>query len=722
MSNMEYISDQLFAKIRGRFPSVTLGDAEGVVTDEPKLARYFDFDYKVGEDNLGKVSISLSEKEVAVTYNTSFISEQPDSIRSSWFDFLKELRTFSKRNMLNFDTRDITKSNLDKRDYAHLTKTAGEKTMSESKMYGTSRTSYEDVDKARLVLKHTQPVNQEVPGARTQHVHSLYIESENGERFKYPFRHLNGARALARHVSEGGNLYDDFGKHIVSLSEELSKLRQFKTYMNRSAVMAEGLKGYMDIVNERLDSIKMEVMKLQRPTHYAEAFKNFTPVVNEEVPEELQNSWIDELTIRTFNEELKNVFPYIYNLVKEKKQVEEVSPEDLLGEVSDMGMNKYGLAAKHEKGKFYSYKDGKMTGGPFDSIEELEAHQQELIKDEASGYEGGDEAHAHAIDIDGDYDEDRGISEKDCEEMQYELSKSGIKATCEPDEMRQGGVIVHTMSPRDAVIDALDKAGYQANETLSPEDEFESELSNIVGETEDALIDGQGADQQAAIKKLNGLMASEFQAGVNGNNAVMSLKGVIDDPLLLDMFKQVGQKESSTDVRPLVMKYIKAKAPSILSKIDTGDMATEDRNTGIKDKEDYQAKKKAIQDIQMDPNTHKDEKLKKEIMRRKAELDSEAKEKGYKEGEDDIAVKMNPDGSIEKAKEDKRKPSERLEELVKSHYDYTSNSFPKGETAIVTACEKEFGDKAIPFAEKMIARLKQGKDREMERIKHLAGV
>ena len=175
------------------------------------------------------------------------------------------------------------------------------------------------------------------------------------------------------------------------------------------------------------------------------------------------------------------------------------------------------------------------------------------------------------------------------------------------------------------------------------------------------------------------------------------------------------------------MKYIKAKAPSILSKIDTGDMATEDRNTGIKDKEDYQAKKKAIQDIQMDPNTHKDEKLKKEIMRRKAELDSEAKEKGYKEDDDTIDVKMNPDGSIEKDdkamnQEDDKSPGEKLEELVKSHYDYTTNSFPKGETAIVTACEKEFGDKAIPFAVKMIERLKDGKDREMERIKHLAGV
>ena len=426
MSNMNNISEQLFAKIRGRFPSVTLGDEAGVVTDEPKLARYFDFDYKVGEDSLGKVSIALSEKEVAIMYNNTFISEQPDSIKKEWYDFLKEIRVFSKRNMLNFDTRDITKSNLDKRDYAHLTKTAGDNTMSESKMYGTSRTSYEDVDKARLVLKHTQPVNQELPGARTQHVNSIYIESENGERYKYPFRHLNGARALARHVSEGGNLYDDFGKHIVSLSEELSKLRQFKTYMNRSAVMAEGLKGYMDLVNERLDTIKTEVMKLQRAGHYAETIKDFKPAVMEEVPEELQNSWIDELTIRTFNEELKSVFPYINKLVSEKNKIEEVGP-------SDMGMNKYGLSAVHKDGKFYSYKDGKETGGPFDSMEELAKHQEELIKDEGMGHEGGSDAHAHKIDIEGDYDEDRGISEKDCEEMEYACGKAGIKCKCEPE-------------------------------------------------------------------------------------------------------------------------------------------------------------------------------------------------------------------------------------------------------------------------------------------------
>ena len=809
MSNMNNISEQLFAKIRGRFPSVTLGDEAGVVTDEPKLARYFDFDYKVGEDSLGKVSIALSEKEVAIMYNNTFISEQPDSIKQEWYDFLKEIRVFSKRNMLNFDTRDITKSNLDKRDYAHLTKTAGDNTMSESKMYGTSRTSYEDVDKARLVLKHTQPVNMEVPGARTQHVNSIYIESENGERYKYPFRHLNGARALARHVSEGGNLYDDFGKHIVSLSEELSKLRQFKTYMNRSAVMAEGLKGYMDLVNERLDTIKTEVMKLQRAGHYAETIKDFKPAVMEEVPEELQNSWIDELTIRTFNEELKSVFPYINKLVSEKNKIEEVGP-------SDMGMNKYGLSAVHKGGKFYSYRDGKETGGPFDSMEELAKHQEDLIKDEAMGHEGGSEAHAHKIDIDGDYDEDRGISEKDCEEMEYACGKAGIKCKCEPDEMRQGGVIVHTMAPRDAVIDALDKEGYAVESAYNPESEFENELSMIVGETEDALINGEGKDQEAAIKKLNGLMAQHFPAGVNGNNAVQSLKGIIDDPMLLDMFKKVGQKDADQCIRPLVVKYIKAKAPSIMSKIDTGDLEGAEENPATEDADpetdftkwlkanynksprdlkgdEYVKMSKAFQASKKKDEGEQERKFDKygamvsmpdpddkmadlndkmnqikladhlakaaNVNRKNVyfddadlvwgsktvingclvdkectfanavdELKSFADANPKAESDDDtIDVKMNPDGSIEKDdkamnKDDERSPGEKLVELVKSYYDYTTNAFPKGETAVVTACEKEFGDKAIPVAEKMIARLKAGKDEEMEKIKHLAGV
>ena len=44
----------------------------------------------------------------------------------------------------------------------------------------------------------------------------------------------------------------------------------------------------------------------------------------------------------------------------------------------DAPMNKYGLSAKNKDGKFYSYKDGKLTG-TFDSMEELAKHQEELL-------------------------------------------------------------------------------------------------------------------------------------------------------------------------------------------------------------------------------------------------------------------------------------------------------------------------------------------------------
>lgn len=610
MSNMEPISEKLFAKIRGRFESVTIGDEQGAVTDEPRLAKYFDFDYKEGANVLGKVSITLDEKSgVTVLFNQDFMAEAGEAEKNNWYNFLKEIRIFSKKHMLNFDTRDITKSNLDKRDYAHLTKTAGETQMSESKMYGTSRTSFEDIDTARLVLKHTKPVNQEVPGSRTQNVHSMYIESEAGERFKYPFRHLNGARAMARHVAEGGNQYDDFGKHIVEMSTELNKLRKFKTYMNRSSVMAEGLKGYMEAVDVRLENIKTEVMKLQRSNYYKETFANFAPVVNENVPEDVAENWIDQLTIRTFNEELKDVFPYVYRLVSEVTTATETTPEDFVTET------------------------------------EVEAEVEEA-------------------------------------------------------------------------------------EVQTPEMEFERALDSIVGEEDNALIDGDEEAQAAAVKQINGLMAQHFPAGINGTNAIESMKGVIDDPMLLDMFKKVGQKDADTCVRPLVMKYLKGKNSNIMNQIDTGDLASESDDDNV-------PSKKAG-----DPTTDFTKWLKKNHNKGPRDLSGDEytkhsksfqAQKKAKEADDTgtMDVKINPQGqmmhpdtpdAMDGDQGDNRTPGQKLEELVKSYYDYTTNNFPKGEQAVVTACEKEFGENSVPVAEKMIARLMQGKDGEMERIKSLAGI
>ena len=326
MQEFDKIGEDLFNKIRGRFPEVTIGNKEGTVTNEPEMARFFDFDY----NGLGKVSVAIDEDEgLTVIYSKDFMEDQDDTTQRNWYDFLKELRIFSKKRMMEYSVRDITKSNLNKRDYKFLAKTPEDENMNESKLYGTSRISYQKIGEARIVIKHTEGVNQESAAGRTRSIGKIYIESAEGERFIYPFKHLSGARAMARHVAEGGKPHDEFGGHIVGLSEEMSKLRKFNNYMGRSAVMAESLAGYVDAVKERISTVKKTIESLQKPKFYAETFAAYAKPMMEDVPTDVAENWIDQLTIKQFNEELADVFPYIYNLVSEASKAKSLGPEEL---------------------------------------------------------------------------------------------------------------------------------------------------------------------------------------------------------------------------------------------------------------------------------------------------------------------------------------------------------------------------------------------------------
>ena len=333
MKDLSTISSDLFNKIRSRFSDIKIGDESGALTNDESKARFFDVNYTAGGRDLGRVNIKIDEKSLTVIYNESMLETASSDSRNNWYGFLKELRQFARSNLLNFDTRDITKSNLDKRDYQYLAKDTGDLKMSESRLFGTSKTSFQDVGEAKIIVKHTAPVNMENPAGRTQRIESIYIESANGERFRYPHKHLNGARAMARHVANGGTAYDTIGQYISGLSEEIGKLRQFKNYTQRSGVMAEAMGDITEQVVERIDSIKLEIAALQRQQYY-DAFKeSFQPRETEEVPEDLINDWVDALTIKSFNEELKSVFPYIYSLVKEKTE-QGLNYDDLVQEAT----------------------------------------------------------------------------------------------------------------------------------------------------------------------------------------------------------------------------------------------------------------------------------------------------------------------------------------------------------------------------------------------------
>lgn len=115
---IEGVASALFDKIRTRFQNVTLGNDAAKSEQDPEKARFFNFTYLSKDGTkFGNVTVSLiDENSLKVYYGQNISGEMDSDQRAEWYQFLRNLRLFAKRNMLTFDTRDINKSNLDIND------------------------------------------------------------------------------------------------------------------------------------------------------------------------------------------------------------------------------------------------------------------------------------------------------------------------------------------------------------------------------------------------------------------------------------------------------------------------------------------------------------------------------------------------------------------------------------------------------------------------------
>jgi len=463
MDSTNNISTDLFYKIRSRFTGLKLGEATGQITINPESARFFDFDYTENDKNIGHVSISLAEPNSMKVYFSSGITEGMDTDqKDNWYGFLKELRMFAKRRLLAFDTRDIAKDNLDKRDYAFLsqhstpqsdndtiTKPVGETVMNESNLYGTKTQSFQKLMDTRLIIKHSKKLAddfEQKPGDRSRNISALFVENQDGERFKYPFIHLAGARAMQRHVANGGLPYDAIGESLIKMSEEIAQLKSFTNYCVRNDLMNSDTNSIVERSKAQLDGLRERVAKLSKQAHYENYVAEFQAPEAVEVPDDVMEEYKEKFTVKNFKEDIANAFPIIYKLMKEE---ETVGYDDIVG----------------------------LTD------EKVEEQSEDKVSED-------------------------------------------------------------------------------------PMASFENWV-NQLGE-ESPLIMADDEEKVDMIKKLNGLLNTEFQAGVDGTNAITSLEGIIEDPKLEQDIKKA---EPEQDVRPMVKAWVEENAPDVLGELDFGDMA-----------------------------------------------------------------------------------------------------------------------------------------------------
>ena len=347
MKAIQIISQDLFDKVRSRFINLEMGDKTGAVTIDPVEARFFDFDFVIEGNNLGRVSISLNELgSLKVYYSQGITENQDDPAKKQWYSFLKEMRFFAMRRLLRFDTRDITKTNLDKNDFQHLATTQAPKeeempaTMNESKWNhkSTKKTSRAVRGATEVIVRHAHPVDETFAGSRSQrkNIKAIFIQNHEGERFKYPFIHPAGAFAMAQHVDHGGIPHDPAGKAIIRMSEQIAQLQEFQRKIH-SATLHDDATGITERAIGRLQELKARVDALGKRHHYESWVAEF----NEQEGMDNGLTELDAVTMEqykqtftqtNFQEELASFFPLLHSIMSEANKV---NLEDFVGEDDD---------------------------------------------------------------------------------------------------------------------------------------------------------------------------------------------------------------------------------------------------------------------------------------------------------------------------------------------------------------------------------------------------
>jgi hypothetical protein len=340
------LQPKLFSSQNGKSVAVPT-EARYFYTDEPNLMVFID-------DDTGEIKFHMGEN----------VDIDNPVVRS----IMKSLKNITREYMLDFDIRTFGK-HIEPKHYASNVEKNKEQTKEQdmsdvdvlgegmSPLEGSSRTSRQTLENVRLIVKHKAPVNEEQRGSRSRNISAIFVENSDGERFKYPFKHLSGARAMARHVSTGGVPSDMVGEAIVEMSSNLAKLKEFNNTVNKQGLINETNRTIVMNVKQKMESIKESIKRIQGAKGYAafvesmalnevgldvvlvckdcgdEQGKPTTDCVHDcndqrgshwvsktDISEDVMNDYVSKFTKSTFEESLKDIIPLIHKVNEEENE------------------------------------------------------------------------------------------------------------------------------------------------------------------------------------------------------------------------------------------------------------------------------------------------------------------------------------------------------------------------------------------------------------------
>lgn len=248
----EWMAQEIFKKLSGIGHEIYMYSIDGKQVFDPIEAnRLF--------SRTAKMMITMGwtkgrPSKPVVTFHTS---------ASTSNDVIEDVkRTLKQHNLYDhsFDTLPYG-SDLAPRQFAHMNK---KPTVSESQWTGSTRTSRYAVGLSEVVITHSQRLDDSEGARRWTKIKSIFVHGADGSRYKFPHKHVGGARAMAQHINHQGQPWDQGGECIHQLLTTLGGLRRIKTWA------ANHNDGHMcDTSLHLLAEIKHTLKRIAQPHSYA---------------------------------------------------------------------------------------------------------------------------------------------------------------------------------------------------------------------------------------------------------------------------------------------------------------------------------------------------------------------------------------------------------------------------------------------------------------------
>lgn len=307
MNNKAEINNKLFDFLKGHGLKLTLKDSQGNDTLEVDEAeRFFSSDPNI------MVTVSPEEKEVKFSRSKVVQEDVINKLHSG----IKEI---AHNGLYSFKYKIYGKNITPKHDEYKVKAEVTEASL--GKMYGSTKTSYQPLDAVKIVVRHTKPVNEEVRGSRSRQISKIFIQRAD-ERFALPHKSLAGARAMARHVHNGGNPFDQVGQSINEMVQNITELSQFVRYVDRKGLVNEENNEYVQIAKESISTMRQNLKQLSGAKSYAKAVDTIDAMNTLTLSEDEQD--LSSLfTEKHVDNTVQSAFPSINRLVNIQRSVAE---------------------------------------------------------------------------------------------------------------------------------------------------------------------------------------------------------------------------------------------------------------------------------------------------------------------------------------------------------------------------------------------------------------